>query len=224
MVFEVSIDLATYHLRAKHWTSPATFGRKTPSTKGLVPCGAPTCEHGNGQSEGQEAVLPVAPELEGKILSRTLWQKDHWQGKRPRVWDSPSGRWKQWSVGTKAEPATELLEEMLAGHQRISEGIGDRRDTDLSATSTSTTWRSTHHPLLKEPQINFQDGERLALQRAPVTGGRPSSKPPTVAGHHGENTSGARCKRGLAGLSLFAELCHAPDGTASEGRRSRARS
>ncbi len=172
MVFEVSIDLATYHLRAKHWTSPATFGRKTPSTKGLVPCGAPTCEHGNGQSEGQEAVLPVAPELEGKILSRTLWQKDHWQGKRPRVWDSPSGRWKQWSVGTKAEPATELLEEMLAGHQRISEGIGDRRDTDLSATSTSTTWRSTHHPLLKEPQINFQDGERFALERPAATDAR----------------------------------------------------
>ena len=34
-------------------------------------------------------MLPVAPELEGRILSRTLWQKDRWQGKRPRVWDSP---------------------------------------------------------------------------------------------------------------------------------------
>ena len=67
-------------------------------------------------------------------------------------------------------------------------------------TSTSTTWRSTHHPLLKETKMILQDGERLAPQRAPVAGRQLSSKPPTTAGHGTREGLKRPLQPGFAGL------------------------
>ena len=48
--------------------------------------------------------------------------------------------------------ASGVLEEMdlLAGYQRFSEGIAERRDADLSVSPPPTTRLSGHHPLLKQ--------------------------------------------------------------------------
>ncbi len=79
------------------------------------------------------------------------------------MWDSPSGRGKQPSVGTNVEPATELLEEMIAGPQLFSERVGDRRNTDLAAI---TDLNYPEINALPSPQGNKNDSSgRRTLPR-----------------------------------------------------------
>jgi hypothetical protein len=64
---------------------------------------------------------------------------------------------------TTAEPPQSDSKGWLAGDQRFSEGVAERRDADLSTTQTLTTGFSKHQPLGQAQQN--QDGEREAPHR-----------------------------------------------------------
>src|SRR5262245_49849126 len=82
MVLEVSIDFAAHRLRAKPRAPPATPRRTTLRQAAGFRAAFQPVITGNRRFEGKNPCCPTSPELEGKILSGTLRERDLWQGKR----------------------------------------------------------------------------------------------------------------------------------------------
>jgi hypothetical protein len=137
--------------------------QKDRSAGGQVPCGVQPAETGNRrpgvEKEARDASYP-APSHRGH---RRQTVKPHTAGARKQ--DRPgqlSGKAPLagqeatrmgFNFGTRettlsrtdAEPPQSCSKGLLAGYKRFSEGVAERRDTDLSITTTFTTGLSRHN-------------------------------------------------------------------------------
>jgi hypothetical protein len=156
--------------------------QKDLSAGGQVPCGDQPAETGNGRSGeekgGPRHCLParfprghrrqtVTPHTAG---ARRQDHPGQLSGKAPLTGQEAPRvglnlRTRETTLRkTDAEPPQSCSKGLLAGYQRFSEGVAERRDADLLITTTFTTGFSRHTAQSTTPKP--QDGQRYGPKRA----------------------------------------------------------
>ena len=195
--------------RSEQWSCPRQPRSKPkrcrpPSQKdrfadGQAPCGVQPVEAGNRRPGAEREVLGAsypassyrghdrqwvksAPqELEGKIATGQLLEKtpaDRARGSacgmNLRTWETT--RWR-----TNAESPQNYLKRLLAGCERFSEGVTERRDADLSFTPTFTTVLSRHTLSINNNRTPGRPTCLAVSAREPRCLRFPSARPPGLA-------------------------------------------
>jgi len=156
-------------LERSHRGLRATARRKTPPSGNPIPCGGSSC--------GRGKPVPLGDLLE----------KDRWKGEEsPRVGLLLSDAGDS-ALKDKRPATSEELEEMLEDHQRLSEGVAERRGADVSGTTNfnDREGQGTTFPLRNQQKkfrpANAAEGER---RNRAVCGFRPLDRrgwPPSGA-------------------------------------------
>jgi len=104
-------------LERSHGGLRAKARRKTTPNGKPIPCGGSTC--------GREKPMHLG----------NLSKKDRWKGRGVSACGTLLSDAGDSALKDKGPATSEELEEMLEDHQRLSEGVAERRDTDVSVAT-----------------------------------------------------------------------------------------